>query len=58
MIKKGDKVKTIYGNIETVMAVEPVRIITYESFSKQTWHHPTKVFNLDGSSILPFTPPA
>jgi len=40
----GNKVKTIYGNVETVMNVEKARIITFESFSKNSWYHPTKVF--------------
>ena len=42
-LKKGDKVKTSEGNIETVMKVEPSRIITYESAKKNNWWHPTKV---------------
>ena len=29
----GDKVKTIHGNVETVMNVEEARITTFESFS-------------------------
>ena len=42
-IKAGDNVRTIYGKIETVMAVETSRIITYESMRTQAWYHPTKV---------------
>ena len=40
----GDKIKTIFGNVEMVMSVEDVRITTFESFSKNSWYHPTKVF--------------
>lgn len=58
MIKTGDKIKTIYGKTETVMAVDPARIITYESARALCWYHPTKVFHLDGSSIKPVTPAA
>jgi hypothetical protein len=50
-MEKGDKVRTIYGKIETVLTVEPVRIITYESARRLCWYHPTKVFRLDGSAI-------
>jgi len=41
-MKKGDKVKTVYGKIETVMKVEEKRIYTYENLTG--WYHPTKVF--------------
>ncbi|HSW38049.1 MAG TPA: hypothetical protein VLL97_00990 [Acidobacteriota bacterium] len=58
MISQGVKIKTIYGKTETVMAVEPVRIITYESARELAWYHPTKVFHLDGSSIKPVNLPA
>jgi len=43
-MKIGDKVRTIYGKIETVMEIEPARIITYESAKRNNWYHPTKVF--------------
>jgi hypothetical protein len=49
-MKEGEKIKTIYGNIETIMAIEDHRIITYESARKLTWYHPTKVFILDSSA--------
>ena len=45
-MKKGMKVKTIFGKIETIMKVEQSRIITYESARKNQWYHPTKVFAL------------
>jgi hypothetical protein len=48
----GDKVKTIFGNVETVMNVEEARIITFESFSKNSWYHPTKVFPVYWSETL------
>lgn len=51
-MEKGDKVHTIYGQIETVLSVvEPCRIITYESARHLCWYHPTKVFRLDGSAL-------
>jgi preprotein translocase subunit YajC len=43
-MENGDKVKTICGNIETVMKVEACRVITFESACKNSWYHPTKVF--------------
>jgi hypothetical protein len=51
-MKEGDKIKTVFGKIETVMLVESHRIITYESARKLCWYHPTKVFELGGSSIF------
>jgi hypothetical protein len=48
----GDKVKTICGNVETVMSVEEARIITFESFCKNSWYHPTKVFSVYWSEML------
>ena len=48
----GDKVKTIYGNVETVMKVEEARITTYESFCNNSWYHPTKVFPVYWSETL------
>ena len=43
-MKKGDKVKTIYGRTETVMIADNIHIVTYESASRGSWYHPTKVF--------------
>jgi hypothetical protein len=51
-MKNGDKILTIYGKTETVMAVELGRVITYESARQNSWYHPTKVFNIDGSVIV------
>jgi len=48
----GDKIKTIFGNVETVMTVEQSRIITFESFCKNSWYHPTKVFPVHWSETL------
>lgn len=45
-LKRGDKVKTTSGKIETVLTVEDCRVITYESFAKGTWYHPTKVWRV------------
>jgi len=42
-MKRGDKIRTIYGDIETVMDIEESRIITYESAQKNSWWHPSKV---------------
>jgi len=48
----GDKIKTIFGNIETVMNVEEARITTFESFCKNSWYHPTKVFSVYWNETL------
>jgi len=50
----GDKIKTIYGNVETVMNVEESRITTFESFCKNSWYHPTKVFPVNCNETLRF----
>ena len=42
--KRGDKVTTIYGKIETVMFAEESQVITYESARRNAWYHPTKVW--------------
>jgi hypothetical protein len=47
-----DKVKTIFGNVETVMSVEDAQITTFESFCKNNWYHPTKVFPVYWSETL------
>lgn len=52
-MEKDQKVITVYGQIETVLSVEPSRVVTYESARRLCWYHPTKVFHLDGSA-LPF----
>ena len=41
-MRKGDKVKTRSGNIETVSRVEKARVFTYENLCD--WYHPTKIF--------------
>jgi len=43
-MKRGDRVKTVYGKTETVLAVEEHRVITYESARRGNWWHPTKVW--------------
>ena len=48
----GDRITTIYGNVETVMSVEDARITTFESFSQNSWYHPTKVFQVYWSKTL------
>ncbi len=48
----GDKVKTIFGNLETVMNVKEARIITFESLCNNSWYHPTKVFPVYLSETL------
>jgi hypothetical protein len=41
-IKVGDKVRTVYGRIETVLMVEePCRVWTHEY--TRGWYHPTKL---------------
>jgi len=51
-MKTGTKIRTIHGKIETVMTVEPSRIITYESARKLSWYHPTKVWEMFWSQNL------
>ena len=51
-MKIGDKVKTIYGNVETIMNVEEARITTFESFCNNSWCHPSKVFPVYWSETL------
>ena len=43
-IKKGDKVKTIYGNVETVVKADEVKVITQESQRRNDWFHPSNVW--------------
>jgi len=43
-MKKGDKVRTIYGNIETVLKKDGCQVFTYESVQKNNWWHPSKLF--------------
>ena len=50
-MEKDQKAITVYGQIETILAVEPCRVITYESARRLNWYHPTKVFRLDGSAL-------
>lgn len=45
-VKRGDKVRTLYGGIETVMFADEWQVITYESARKQTHYHPTKVWKI------------
>ena len=43
-MKRGDKVRTVYGKIETVMSANDSQVITYESAKAGSWYHPTKVW--------------
>jgi hypothetical protein len=45
-LKPGDKVKTCYGHIETVLIVEESRIVTEQS-GLNSWYHPTKVTKVE-----------
>lgn len=45
-MEAGDKVKTIYGDVEEVMLVNDCQVVTYESARKSSWYHPTKVFKI------------
>jgi hypothetical protein len=50
-IKVGDKVRTVYGRIETVLMVEePCRVWTREY--TRGWYHPTKVVRVFRSKEL------
>jgi hypothetical protein len=43
-LKKGTKVKTLYGDIETVLSIpSDVQVITEESARKNAWYHPSKL---------------
>jgi len=41
---QGDKVKTVYGNIETVMVQRGCEVITFESARENSHYHPSKVW--------------
>ncbi len=41
-IKAGDRVKTVYGNYETVLRVNDLQIFT----GPNTWYHPTKILTV------------
>ena len=43
-MKKGDKVRTIYGNIETILKKDGCQVFTYESVRENNWWHPSKLF--------------
>lgn len=46
-LNQGDKVKTVYGKIETVCDQIGNQVFTYESISKgNQWWHPTKVHKI------------
>lgn len=45
-MKRGDKVRTCYGSIETVMSADFCQVITYESARRNSWYHPTKVHTI------------
>ena len=51
-LQKGDKVKTIYGDVETVAGVEDLRIFTNENLL--SWYHPSKVVKLEITEIREF----
>jgi len=41
---RGDRVRTCYGTIETVLAVAPHGIVTVESARQNRWYHPAKLW--------------
>ena len=43
-LKKGDTVKTVYGTIETVLAVRGCQVFT--EGTPNGWYHPTKVWRI------------
>lgn len=45
-MKRGDKVRTVRGQTEEVMAVYPSQVVTYESAARGDWHHPSKVWKV------------
>jgi hypothetical protein len=42
--KKGDKVRTLYGKIETVLMAYGCQVFTYENTSG--WYHPSNVWKI------------
>jgi hypothetical protein len=50
VLKHGMRVRTITGAVETVLAVYPARVITFESAERNTWYHPTKVAVIERES--------
>ncbi|MCS6305234.1 MAG: hypothetical protein H8K07_16450 [Nitrospira sp.] len=40
---RGDRVRTCYGTIETVLYVAPHGIVTVESARQNRWYHSAKV---------------
>lgn len=44
--KIGDKVKTIYGKIETICQIESIRIWTVESARQGNWYHWSKIWKV------------
>ena len=49
-MKRGDKIRTPNGKIETVMETNDCQVFTYESEGR--WYHPTKVFQVWFSTTL------
>ena len=43
-MKKGETVKTAYGEIETVLSANDAQVITYQSAARNEWYHPSKVY--------------
>ena len=41
---QGDKVKTVYGKVETVMVQRGCEVITFESARENSHYHPSKVW--------------
>ena len=41
-MKANDRVRTVYGKIETVRMVTDTAVYTYENLL--SWYHPTKIF--------------
>jgi hypothetical protein len=44
---RGDKVKTCYGQIETVTSADEAQVYTSESVRQLCWYHPTKVWKVE-----------
>jgi len=51
-IKKGDKVRTPYGHIETVLKKEGCQIFTYESVQQNNWWNPSKLIPISSKKNL------
>ena len=53
-MKAGNKVKTVYGKIETLILIDGCRVMTQESMARNTWYHITKVWPVEKEAFSPW----